>query len=79
METKLDRRRILKAAALGTAAAAGPWFYEHAYANDIYDLELDTSAITPEEVCQRIDARLAEGPGAAFARLRGIYPDPTAA
>lgn len=67
-------------AALGSElAAAGPWFYEHAYANDIYDLELDTSAMTPEEVCQRIDAQLAKGPGAAFARLRGIYPDPTAA
>ena len=44
-------------------SAVGPWFYEHAYANEIYDLELDSSAMTPEEVCDRIAARLREGPG----------------
>ena len=57
-------------------AAARPWFYEHAYANDIYDLEIDSSTLTPDEVCERIEARLAEGPGTAFARLREIYPKP---
>lgn len=57
-------------------AAATPWFYEHAYANDIYDLELDSSAMTPEEVCARIEARLLAGPGTAFARLRERYPKP---
>lgn len=56
--------------------AATPWFYEHAYANDIYDLELDSSAMTPDEVCLAIEARLGEGPGTAFAQLRARYPKP---
>ncbi|MCB2077013.1 MAG: AAA family ATPase [Novosphingobium sp.] len=64
-------------AALGDELAeATPWFYEHAYANDIYDLELDSSAMTPDEVCQRIETRLAEGPGTAFERLRKLHPKP---
>lgn len=64
-------------AAMGAELAeAAPWFYDHAYANTIYDLELDTSAMTPDEVCERIEARLAEGPGTAFARLREIHPRP---
>jgi chloramphenicol 3-O-phosphotransferase len=57
-------------------AAARPWFYEHAYANDIYDLEIDSTSLSPDEVCERIEARLAKGPGTAFARLREIYPKP---
>lgn len=57
-------------------AEATPWFYEHTYANDIYDLELDSSAMTPDEVCERIEARLAEGPGTAFADLRKRHPKP---
>jgi chloramphenicol 3-O-phosphotransferase len=66
---------ILKA--LGDELAeATPWFYEHAYANDIYDLELDSSAMSPEVVSDRIAARLAEGPGTAFARLRERWPKP---
>lgn len=56
--------------------AATPWFYEHAYANEIYDLELDSSAMTPEEVCARIEARLREGPGTAFERLRERHAKP---
>lgn len=55
---------------------ATPWFYEHAYANDIYDLELDSSTMSPEDVCERIEARLAEGPGTAFEKLRERYPKP---
>ena len=67
-------------AAMGAELAeAEPWFYEHAYANEIYDLELDSSAMTPEEVCLAIEARLAEGPARAFAELRRKYPDPTRA
>ncbi|MBW8752750.1 MAG: AAA family ATPase, partial [Sphingomonadales bacterium] len=58
--------------------AVTPWFYEHAYANEIYDLELDSSAMTPEEVCERIAARLREGPGAAFETLRERHPKPFA-
>jgi chloramphenicol 3-O-phosphotransferase len=63
--------------ALGEQLAdAGPWFYDHAYANDVYDIELDSSAMTPDEVCERIEARLREGPGTAFAQLRDRYPKP---
>jgi chloramphenicol 3-O-phosphotransferase len=57
-------------------SAATPWFYEHAYANDIYDLELDSSAMTPDEVCEHIEARLRAGPGTAFARLRERHAKP---
>jgi len=57
-------------------AEAGQWFYEHAYANEIYDLELDSSAMSPDEVCERIEARLGEGPGTAFARLRQRWAKP---
>jgi chloramphenicol 3-O-phosphotransferase len=67
-------------AAMGAELAeAASWFYEHAYANTIYDLELDTSAMSPEQVCEAIEARLAEGPGTAFAELRRLYPDPAGA
>jgi chloramphenicol 3-O-phosphotransferase len=64
-------------AALGNQlGAATPWFYEHAYANDIFDLELDSSAMAPEQVCEKVEARLREGPGTAFARLRKRHPKP---
>jgi chloramphenicol 3-O-phosphotransferase len=53
--------------------AASPWFYDAAYANDIYDLVIDSTSFTPDEVCQQIERRLAEGPGTAFARLRERY------
>lgn len=51
-----------------------PWLYDAVYANDTYDLEIDTSAHTPEEVVAMIEARLAEGPGTAFDQLRARYP-----
>jgi chloramphenicol 3-O-phosphotransferase len=51
-----------------------PFYYEANYANDIYDLVVDTSVYAPEEVCARIEARLAEGPGTAFEQLRERYP-----
>jgi chloramphenicol 3-O-phosphotransferase len=51
-----------------------PWFYESVYANDISDLEIDTSLHGPDEVCALIEARLAEGPGTAFERLRARHP-----
>jgi chloramphenicol 3-O-phosphotransferase len=47
-----------------------PWFYKSVYANEISDLEIDTSIHDPEEVCRLIEARLAGGPGEAFDRLR---------
>jgi chloramphenicol 3-O phosphotransferase len=33
----------------------------------IYDLEVDTSAQAPDEICRLIEERLARGPGSAFA------------
>jgi chloramphenicol 3-O-phosphotransferase len=57
-------------------AAATPWLYERVYANDCYDLKLDTSALRPEEVCERIEQRLMQGPGTAFETLRKRYPRP---
>lgn len=53
-----------------------PWFYESVYANDVWDLEVDTSVHGPAEVCAMIEARLAQGPGTAFDRLREKYPRP---
>jgi chloramphenicol 3-O-phosphotransferase len=50
--------------------AASPWFYDAAYANDIYDLVIDSTSFTPDEVCAQIERRLDEAPGSAFARLR---------
>jgi chloramphenicol 3-O-phosphotransferase len=54
-----------------------PWFYEAVYANECYDLEIDTEKHGPEEVCRRIELRLAEGPGTAFDALRARYPKPS--
>jgi chloramphenicol 3-O-phosphotransferase len=50
-----------------------PWFYQAAYANDCYDLEVDTVKCGPEEVCELIERRLAAGPGTAFEQLRERY------
>ncbi len=54
-----------------------PWFYEAVYANDCYDLEIDSAKHSPEEVCAQIEQRLAEGPGTAFDKLRARYPSPS--
>jgi len=51
-----------------------PWFYEAVYANDCYDLEIDTVKHGPDEVCELIEKRIAQGPGTAFEQLRGRYP-----
>jgi chloramphenicol 3-O-phosphotransferase len=51
-----------------------PWFYDAVYANDCHDLEIDTGRHGPEEVCELIERRLAEGPGQAFERLRAQRP-----
>ena len=53
-----------------------PWFYDAVYANDIADLTIDTEQHGPEKVCAMIEARLAQGPGTAFERLRKRYPRP---
>ena len=51
-----------------------PWFYDHAYANDCYDLNIDSSRLSPEQVCALIEARLRAGPGTAFDSLRAKFP-----
>jgi chloramphenicol 3-O-phosphotransferase len=53
-----------------------PWFAESVYANEITDLEIDTSVHGPDEVCELIEARLGQGPGTAFDQLRAKYPRP---
>jgi chloramphenicol 3-O-phosphotransferase len=53
-----------------------PWFYESVYANDVADLTINTAEHDVDEVCAMIEARLAEGPGTAFDRLRTRYPRP---
>ena len=55
-----------------------PWFYDAAYANDVYDLVIDLSCFTHDEVCEQIERRLAEGPGTAFDTLRQRYAQHTA-
>ncbi len=51
-----------------------PWFYDAVYANDLYDLMIDTSCHAPETVVTMIETRMAEGPGEAFGQLRARYP-----
>jgi chloramphenicol 3-O-phosphotransferase len=51
-----------------------PFFYDEIYRNDICDLEIDSDAHSLEEVVALIGARLAEGPGDAFERLRERFP-----
>jgi chloramphenicol 3-O-phosphotransferase len=53
-----------------------PWFYESNYANDCYDLTIDTERLGPEAVCEIIERRVAEGPGTAFETLRARWPMP---
>lgn len=52
------------------------WFYEEIYRNDVADLFIDSDAHGPEEVVAMIEARLTEGPGTAFDRLRERFPKP---
>jgi chloramphenicol 3-O-phosphotransferase len=59
-------------------AALVPWFYDHAYQNDCYDLTIDSSQLTPDGVCALIERRLHAGPAIAFAELRKRYPAPGA-
>ena len=51
-----------------------PWYYEAAYENDCYDLVVDSSKHDPDQVCEQIERRLAQGPGTAFEDLRRRYP-----
>ena len=52
-----------------------PWYYEINNQHDYYDLICDTSAMNPEEICEQIEASLAQGPGTAFETLRERYPE----
>lgn len=51
-----------------------PWFYEEIYRNPIADLFIDSAAHGPDEVVAQIAARVAQGPGDAFDRLRAAHP-----
>jgi chloramphenicol 3-O phosphotransferase len=42
---------------------------EEVHKPGIYDLEVDTSVLSPQECAEAIRERLAEGPGTAFERL----------
>lgn len=53
-----------------------PWFYDAVYANDCYDLEVDSAKHSPEEICTLIEQKLASGPGTAFEKLRARHPNP---
>jgi chloramphenicol 3-O-phosphotransferase len=56
--------------------AIAPWFYESTYANDCFDLVIDSTRFTPDEVCQQIERRLGQGLGTAFEALRQRHPRP---
>jgi hypothetical protein len=51
-----------------------PWYYQAAYQNDCFDLVVDSAKFTPDEVCEQIERRMAQGPGTAFDKLRARYP-----
>jgi chloramphenicol 3-O-phosphotransferase len=53
-----------------------PWFYDSVYANDCSDLAVDTVQHGPEQVCDLIEQRLAQGPGTSFEALRQRYSRP---
>jgi len=87
LEQRVAEREMTKKmpAELGDDAAARiidrlnrlrPWFYEEVYANTVCDLEIDSSAHSIDEVVAKIAARVAEGPGDAFERLRQLHPRP---
>jgi chloramphenicol 3-O-phosphotransferase len=52
------------------------WFTDAVYSEGVSDLTIDSDAHPPDEVCALIEARLAQGPGEAFAELRRRYPRP---
>jgi chloramphenicol 3-O-phosphotransferase len=50
-----------------------PWYYERSYQNDCFDIELDSEALSPDQLCERIEERMRQGPGTAFDALRRRY------
>lgn len=53
-----------------------PWFIDAVNRNDCFDLAIDSVKYSPDEVCEKIEKRLAQGPGTAFDMLRARYPHP---
>ena len=53
---------------------ATPWFYEHAYANDIYDLELDSSAMTRRMSATASRRGLPKGPARRWSNCGRSIP-----
>jgi len=41
----------------------------------IYDLEVDTAVLSPEECAAAVEVRLREGPGVAFAQISGLVDE----
>ena len=65
LETLEQRERSCKNRTLGQARAQFDIIHKYA----VYDLEVDTSSLSPEECAQRIQVRLAE-PARAFRHMR---------
>jgi chloramphenicol 3-O-phosphotransferase len=51
-----------------------PFYHDEIYRNEICDIEIDSDAHSLEAVAAMIEARLADGPGTAFERLREKFP-----
>jgi chloramphenicol 3-O-phosphotransferase len=58
------------------SARLTPWYISAVNENSNLDLIVDSHANSPGEVCRKIRARLDEGPGQAFGKLRELYPKP---
>lgn len=69
-EETLQRREAARAGRFpGTAIRQAERVHRHA----LYDLELDTGALSAEQAANTIVQRLAEGPGKAFTQLRQAF------
>jgi chloramphenicol 3-O-phosphotransferase len=51
-----------------------PWFVRAIHAHGCFDLVANSAAQSPDEICEAIERRLAEGPGTAFDALRQRFP-----
>lgn len=67
LEVLEERERSRKDRTLGQARAQFPRVHAH----DVYDLEVDTSLLSPEACAARIIARMESDPPQALRRLRG--------
>jgi chloramphenicol 3-O phosphotransferase len=55
----------------GEILAAVQRWQDQVHTHGAYDLDVDTSTLSPRQCAQLVTTRLAEGPGSAFERLRG--------